>query len=178
MIDVKPINFISGDNFDVNIGISRIVDFLELTGRNIIYFQYRDNCNISDISKVKYYNNNELIDSLNEEGVLFRINLIIVDMPNQNIDDVVEIQIELDKKGIDYIILTNNFNYITPDEKTGVYKITSEKSDIVINHNIGFSSRDIVYYITDMRNNEKYSFDSYQKKYIRNKKIDDIINDD
>ncbi len=172
MIDLKRCNYITGDSSSVSFGLSRIIDFIDTSGRTPIFLG-KPNSNIKhfmSVSKFEFNNRYEFEDLLNDRGTLFRVDLIIVDLWHLNqVSSVMEYKSYLDKTGIDYIIVTNRYHYKESDD-IYVYKIEKETVDTTNNY-ISTSK----YWITELIGGWKSTIDDLILSYRRDKKIDDIF---
>jgi hypothetical protein len=170
MIQIKKCNYITGNSSDVSYAIKKIIDFLEMEGRNIFLF-----CKSSKSSTLKYlidpkmeFNNIEHFKELiNNKSNLFRVDLILFDFWNLNVSSIIEYKEIIDKINIDYIILAKEYHYkLSEDINDYHVKIESGKDY----HN--------EYLITDKISGWTSNLENLTKSYIRNKKIDDIFNKD
>ena len=83
-----------------------------------------------------------------------------------NLSGVIEYKSVIDKLNIDYIIVTKEYHYKSSDDVTD-YHIRSEVKD--------YKSE---YWITDKISGWSSDIDSLKKSYIRDKKINQVINKD
>lgn len=174
MIEIKRCNYITGDTPSISFGLSRIVDFLETSGRNII-FLHNNNLNKANnikhfinTSKLDFHNINQFSEILDNRSNLFRVDLIIIDLLHINqISSILDYKQILDKIGIDFIILSNKYHYKTGDD-VRIYKIEREPSDDV-------HWRSEKYFITEKVDGWKSTIDDLIVSYRRDKKIDDIF---
>lgn len=180
MINLNKINFISGDINTLGIGVSKTLDFLDLIGKNLIVFtkpKHHSNI-VSYINKFNSYEFSTLsdIESLtSDSSVMFRVNLIVIDLWGESSEKVMYYKNQLEKLNIDVIILSENYHYLIGDKNVSVYKILSEKV-IDENSNLNyFSLHKTKYFIKDQIKNTRYSFDDYLTSYKRDKKISDIF---
>lgn len=172
MININKKNFISGGENEVNIGVSKIINFLDLVGTNVVLFHKHINYH-SDASQFKYSNIEDLFELLDNKANLFRADVIVVDMFKDSVENVSKVEKYLYNIGLKFIIVSNNYHYVNNDESINVYKISEERIE---GNTSGWDSYRNIYYITDMKNKNKYSFDQYIKSYVRNTKIKDIFN--
>lgn len=164
MLDIKRTNIISGIKSDVNYGLTKILDFLELIGKNILVL----NKNESDINL--FYNNKKYFKNIDEyksiifdKGNLFRVNLIVLNLWGESIDTVIGYKKLLDKLNIDYILVSNTYKYENKNENLTVSIIEKENGK---------------YYLKDKLNNDRYSFSSYVIQYKREMKLGKLFDDD
>jgi hypothetical protein len=171
MININKKNFISGGENEVNIGVSKIINFLDLIGTNVVLFHSYINYH-SDASQFKYRDIEELFELLEDSANTFRADVIIVDMFKDSVEDVSKVKKYLSNIGLKFIIISNNYHYVNTDKNVNIYKISEERIE---GNNRGWDSYRNIYYITDMKTKDKYSFDQYVKSYVRNAKIKDIF---
>lgn len=157
MLEIRKTNIISGNERDVDYGLIKILNFLELIGKNIIVL----NCHDSKISI--YYNNKkefknftEFKELVDESGNLFRINLIVLNIWNKNIDTVLKYKSVLDEVGIDYILVSNTYKYENKNKDLTVSIIERENGKFYLNNRL---------------TNERYSFSNYIIQYKRELKL-------
>ena len=131
MIPLKKCNFITGDNSSVSYGLNKILNFLELEGRNILVFYPKpkssDNSLTYFVNNKKEYNGFDNLKSIIEtEGILFRLNLIVLDI--WHLRNISKEYIDLVKStGIDFILVSKNYHY-TSSEDVCDYHIKRESS--------------------------------------------------
>jgi len=179
MIDLKRCNYITGDSTSVSFGVSKIVKFLELDGRNIILLTKPKNSSIGKTSlnyfinnKLEFRNYDEFKLVTSDKGNLFRTDLIVVDLWHLTVSGIIEYKSVLDTLGIDYIILAKEYHYKDSDNCND-YHI---KKETLGGGYLGFVNDS--YIITNKINGWSTDLDSLAKSYIRDKKIDGIIGED
>lgn len=172
MIQVKRCNYITGNPSDVSYAVNKIIDFLEMEGRNPILFCKPRHSN-SDTTSIKYlmsnkieFNNLEDFSKLiNDKGNLFRIDLLIFDFWHLDVSDIIDYKRVIDKLEIDYIVLAKKYHYKSSDDVND-YHVKIESREKFHNE----------YSITDKISGWSSNLENLSKSYIRNKKIDDIFN--
>lgn len=168
MIQIKKCNYITGNSSDVSYAIKKIIDFLEMEGRNVFLFCSKSSTLKYLIDPKMEFNNIEHFKELiNNKSNLFRVDLILFDFWNLNVSSIIEYKEIIDKINIDYIILAKEYHYkLSEDINDYHVKIESGKDY----HN--------EYLITDKISGWTSNLENLTKSYIRNKKIDDIFNKD
>ena len=172
MIDIKKCNYIVGDKNPIYVGVSKIIDFLDVSGRNPIYLSKKDSTLRSYIrtSKLTFNNIDEFEKILRLKSNLFRVDLIFIDLLHiKNIKNILEYKELLDKTGIDYFIISKTYHYVDSDIYINVYKMERETN---VN---GKWSNDYQYYVTDIISGWKSTFSDLVISYKRDKKIDDVL---
>lgn len=169
MIELKRCNYISGDKLSLNFGLSKIIDFFETCGRTPILIY---NANLSSI---KYYINSPKKEFLNFDDFrslidnrsnLFRVDLIVIDLWHLNkISDILLFKDEINKLNIDYIIISKKYHYKSTDD-IRAYDLSRIDDDKT------FHSE---YKIVDKITGWSSTLNNLAISYIRDKKIDDII---
>lgn len=168
MFGIKKINIITARNLStLNMGVTKMLNFLDLIGYNI-YFITKPKVDTNNsglyhllnFGRGEFKNIKEFERITTDKSELFRVNLIVVDLWDENIDNINEYKRMLNATNIDYIILTNTFHYIESDSNTSVSMLEAE------------SNGD--YSILDMINDDKRLFSSYVLMYKRNIKLDYI----
>lgn len=176
MIDLKRVNFISGEKNAISFGLSKILDFLDLTGRNIVFLSKPKNDvktslkYIVNFNKREFNNHKEFGDLVIDKSTLFRVDLIVVDLWEESVDSVITYKQMLDKTGLDFIIVSDKYHYIIGDNDITVNRLEQDR-----NSNLKSLKFYTKYYIKNELTKQKYSFDDYKLSYIRDKKINDLF---
>lgn len=173
MIELKRCNYITGDTTSVSFGVSKIVKFLELAGRNIILLTRPKTSSTTSLkylihNKLEFQNYDQFKSLTSDAGNLFRIDLVVADLWHLKVSGIIEYKAILDNLGIDYIILAREYHYKESDNVTD-YHIKKEAQG---------SSYNDSYIITNKINGWSTDIESLIKSYIRDKKIDGIIGED
>ncbi len=170
MIELKRCNYITGDHVDVSLCVNEIVNFLELYGRNVILFTKSTNLKYFLSNKIDYKSFDNFKSIINTRGVLFKIDLIIIDLWGCNISDIFKYKSVIDGLHIDYIIIAKEYYYKTFDDVTDFHI----KRESIGSSFIGYKSQ---FTITDRINGWSADLHSLSKSFIRNIKINGIIED-
>jgi len=176
MIELKRVNFISGEKNAISFGLSKILDFLDLTGRNIVFLSKPKNDvktslkYIVNFNKKEFNNYKDFEDLVTNKSNLFRIDLIVVDLWEESVDSVITYKEMLDKTGLDFIIVSDKYHYIIGDNDITVNRLEQDR-----NTDLKSMKFETKYYIKNEITNQKYSFDDYKLSYIRDKKINDLF---
>jgi hypothetical protein len=171
MIQVKRCNYITGNPSDVSFAVNKIVNFLEMEGRNpVLFCKPKRSSSGSTIKylmdpKIEFNNLDELTKLLNNKGNLFRVDLLVFDFWHLSVSSIIEYKQVIDKLNIDYIILAKEYHYKS-SEDVNDYHVKIESRDNYHNE----------YSITDKISGWTSNLENLSKSYIRNKKIDDIFN--
>ncbi len=171
MIEVKRCNYITGDPHSVSYGLSKIIDFLDISGRNIIFLSKPETYktilkHLMKISRKEFKDRYEF-ESLLNKSTLFKIDLIVVDLWHiTQVSSIMEYKEMLDKVGIDYIIVSNKYHYKEGDDIC-VYKIEKENND----SNLRIDK----FLVTDEICGWSSTIEDLIISYRRDKKIDDIF---
>jgi hypothetical protein len=175
MIEIKRCNYITGhDVSSVSFGLTKIVDFLEASGRTPLFLSKPDNKtslkSFIKSSKFEFKNRHEFEVIITNKGNLFRVDLLIVDLWHlSTVSSVLDYKKILDKLNIDYMIVCTKYHYKVDDNNTRVYHIDKEVIDTVSwikNYN---------YIISEKVDGWKSTIDDLILSYKRDKKIDDIF---
>ncbi len=173
MIPLKKCNYITGDTNSVSYAVNRIVRFLEDDGRNPLLFA-KPKSSSSKNTTLRYLIDNKIEFNdffqfkslLNDDGNLFRVDLLVFDFWHLSSNSIKEYQYEIDKLNIDYIIVTKEYYYKTSDDVNDYHIISDSKKS-------GFQTE---YWITDKITGWTSNLDDLTKSYIRDKKINQVIN--
>jgi hypothetical protein len=172
MIEIKRCNYITGNPSDVSYAVKKIVDFLDMEGRNPVLFCKPRNSNSVATNlkylidpKIEFNSLDELTELLNDKGNLFRVDLLVFDFWHLNVSSIIEYKQIIDKLNIDYIILAKEYHYKS-SEDVNDYHVKIESTE-------NYHSE---YLITDKISGWSSNLQNLSKSYIRNKKIDDIFN--
>lgn len=175
MINLKRCNYITGQLNSVSFGLSKIVEFFEVTGRNPLFLFAKDSHfqHYIHTSRIEFSNYNVFETMISNRSNLFRVDLLICDLWHlKNVTQVLSYKSILDKLNIDYVIITNKYHYIQGDQNVNIYKIEAEYTE---KNNWKSDSK---YWISDLIDNSKTTMDDLVISFKRNKKIDDIIDED
>ena len=173
MIELKRCNYITGDSTSVSFGVSEIVKFLELAGRNIILLTKPKQYDSSGLkyfihNKLEYKNQDEFESLVENKSNLFRVDLIVADLWHLSVDRVSEYKHILSSTGIDFVIIAQKYHYKDSDSVTD-YHIKRESSLV--------GEMESSYIITNKINGWSTDLNSLIKSYIRDEKINNIIGD-
>lgn len=172
MIPLKRCNYITGDSSSVSYGLDKIINFLELEGRNIIVFFPKPKSYYNSltyfVNNRKEYDGFDNLKSLMEtEGTLFRVNLIILDI--WHLRNLNKEYIDLIKStDIDFILVSRNYHY-TSSEDVCDYHIKRES----VSHRNSDQ-----FFITDKINGWTTDLDALKISYIRDIKINKLFDKD
>ncbi len=171
MIQVKRCNYITGNPSDVSFAVNKIVNFLEMEGRNSVLFcKPKKSSSGSTIKylmdpKIEFNNLNHFEELLSNKGKLFRVDLLVFDFWHLNVSSIIEYKSFIDKLNIDYIILAKEYHYKSSDDVND-FHIKIESKELHINE----------YLITDKISGWSSNLSGLTKSYIRDKKIDQLFN--
>jgi hypothetical protein len=171
MIQVKRCNYITGNPSDVSYAVNRIVNFLEMEGRNpVLFCKPKKSSSGSTIKylmdpKIEFDNLSHFEELLSDKGKLFRVDLLVFDFWHLNVSSIIEYKSFIDKLNIDYIILAKEYHYKSSDDVND-FHIKIESKELHINE----------YLITDKISGWSSSLTGLTKSYIRDKKIDQLFN--
>ena len=96
MIQVKRCNYITGNPSDVSFAVNKIVNFLEMEGRNSVLFcKPKRSSSGSTIKylmdpKIEFHNLNHFEELLSNKGKLFRVDLLVFDFWHLNVSSIIE----------------------------------------------------------------------------------------
>lgn len=173
MIQVKRCNYITGNPSDVSFAVNKIVNFLEMEGRNpVLFCKPKRSSSGSTIKylmdpKIEFHNLNHFEELLSNKGKLFRVDLLVFDFWHLNVSSIIEYKSFIDKLNIDYIILAKEYHYKSSDDVND-FHIKIESKELHINE----------YLITDKISGWSSNLSGLTKSYIRDKKIDQLFNKD
>ena len=171
MIQVKRCNYITGNPSDVSYAVNKIVNFLEMEGRNpVLFCKPKRSSSGSTIkylldNKVEFDNHSQFKELIFDKGKLFRVDLIIFDFWHLNVSSIIEYKSYIDKLNIDHIILAKEYHYKSSDDVND-FHIKIESRELHINE----------YLITDKISGWSSNLSGLTKSYIRDKKIDQLFN--
>ena len=182
MIEIKRCNYVTGDAPSVSFGLSRIIDFLETSGRTPLFLSNPLKSLLLKYfihtSRLDFEHISNLTNTLENKSNLFRVDLIIIDLWYiKTISSIIEFKELLDKVGIDYIIVSSKYHYKDSDD-IRVYKIEKESIDVGNNSLGSYHIPDYKYWITDKIGGWRSTIDDLIISYRRDKKIDDIFRKD
>lgn len=173
MIQVKRCNYITGNPSDVSFAVNKIVNFLEMEGRNpVLFCKPKRSSSGSTIkylldNKVEFDSHSQFKELIFDKGKLFRVDLIVFDFWHLNVSSIIEYKSYIDKLNIDHIILAKEYHYKSSDDVND-FHIKIESKELHINE----------YLITDKISGWSSNLSGLTKSYIRDKKIDQLFNKD
>lgn len=177
MVDLKKYNYFTGDVSEVGSGVSQIVNFFDLAGRNYILFtpyrpssssKYHDLCLYHYLNnKIEFGNFDDFSEKINDKSNLFRVDLLVFDFWSITKNNMWKYISEIDKIGLDSIIVAKEFHYKTGDDVND-FHIRKEYKDF---HKVDT-------WITDKIKNQTATIDSLKKSYIRDKKLEYLFGND
>lgn len=169
MIDFKKENYIYGDSESLSYGVHQILDFFDLIGKNILFLykkSYNNNLRyFVNFNKIEFTDYDSFLNVLEDKGNLFRVNLVVLDIFNQiNTFDVNNYIKILKENNIDFIVITKKEFPIFNNSNSSITKLRRSH----LNQN------EVV--ITNIKKDETYLLKDYKKSYIRNIKIEQLLN--
>lgn len=176
MVDLKRYNYFTGEINEVATGVSQIVNFFDLAGRNYVLFtpnkpssssKYHDLCLYHYLdNKIEFKDFEEFKEKLNPSN-LFRVDLLVFDFWNISKNNMWMYISEINKLGIDVIIVAREFQYKTGDDVND-FHIRREYKEL----------NKSVIWINDKVKNNSTTLDSLKKSYIRDKKLEYLFGND
>lgn len=171
MVDLKKYNYFTGDISEVATGVSQIVNFFDLAGRNYVLFtpnkpssssKYHDLCLYHYLdNKIEFKDFDEFSEKINNSSNLFRVDLLVFDFWNISKNNLWMYISEISKSKLDSIIVAREFQYKTGDDVND-FHIRKEYKDL--------QKSEI--WINDKVKNVTTTLDSLKKSYIRDKKLE------
>lgn len=178
MILINKCNYITGDVSDIGSGVSQIVKFLELAGRNYLLLSNGKPKNSSKTTLYSYLENQYIFNSqeefseiLYDKSKLFRVDLLVIDFWNLSRTQINDYKKEIDKTNLDHIIVAKEYHYKSTDDVSDYHLRREFKSDL---SNSRYKTQ---FVITDNINKWSSDLDILTKSYIRDKKINDLFGD-
>lgn len=171
MIPIKKFNYITGDASSITYGVNRIVDFLELEGRNVLLICREKNYSSTGINylvnnKKEFTDTQSFRDIIEDKGNLFRVDLIVLDFWNLSVSTIIEYLKILENLSVEFIILAKEYHYKSSDDVCD-YHISQES---------GMRLHSNEFIITDKISGWSSNLSELKKSYIRDKKIEEIFN--
>ena len=170
MIEIKRCNYITGDNNSVSFGLSRIIEFLETSGRTPLLL-YNDSSlkYFVNTSKIEFSSFSEFQDIIDNRSNLFRVDLLIIDLwYASRLDQILSYKSSIDKLNIDHIIISKSFHYKNSDD-IRIYELAKLPDD-----EVSFKHQNN-YKITEKIGGWSSNLNDLTISWKRDKKIDDII---
>lgn len=177
MVDLKRYNYFTGDVGEVGSGVSQIVNFFDLAGRNYLLFtptrpssssKLHDLCLYHYLNnKIEFSNFEDFSEKLNDKSNLFRVDLLVFDFWSISKNNMWQYISQIDKLNIDTIIVAKEFHYKTGDDVNDFY-IRKEYKEL---HKVDT-------WITDKINNVTATIESLKVAYIRDKKLQHLFNNE
>lgn len=178
MIIIKRCNYITGDILDISSGVKQIVEFLELSGRICLLVTNGKPKNSINISSLYSYLSNQyifddiddFINIINDKSNFLGADILIFDFWNLSRYLILDYKKEIDKLGIDHIIVAKEYHYKSTDDVTDYHLRREYKENWSLPS--PFKERIVV---TDNINKWTSNFEDLVKSYIRDKKIDNLF---
>lgn len=171
MIDLKKYNYFTGDVSSVARGVSDLVKFLDLAGKNYILFSPPKSSNsdkIYDLCLYHYFENKILFDGIDEfiekisnKSNLFRVDFIVVDLWSISKNNIFKYISVAEKTGLPLVVVSKEYYYKSTDDVND-FHIRSEYKDL--------HKSEI--WMTDKISGTSTTLDSLKLSYIRNKKLE------
>lgn len=185
MITLKKCNYFTGDINHVSNAVSKIVKFLEVDGINSILFTPPkpiggNNASVTGLihqlnPQIIWYDYSDFESKIKDKSNLFRVNLIVFDFWTLNRQLIVKYKELIDELNIKHIIVAKEYLYKNTDDVAD-FHVKTEYKDISVNSNSGYIDSRSETWLTNKIDGWKATLDSLKTEYIRDKKIDDIIN--
>lgn len=177
MIRLKRQNYFTGDMSVVSNAVSSIVNFLEVDGINPLLFTPPKPIGKKGpgITNLIYTINPQIICDgyddfkckIEDRSNLFRANLLVFDFWGLNRSMISKYQKLIHKQDIDYIIVAREY----------IYKSTDDVADFHVRSEYR-GHAEFGVWVTNKIDGWSAELESLKTGYIRNRKIDDIFNDD
>jgi hypothetical protein len=176
MVDLKQYNYFTGEISEVASGVSQIVDFFDLAGRNYVLFsppkpssssKYHDLCLYHYLqNKIIFDSFEDFSEKINNNSNLFRVDLLVFDFWSIDKNNLWKYTGEIDKFGTESIIVAREFHYKTGDNVND-FKIRKEYKDLKTNQ----------IWLIDNILETSTTLNSLKLSYIRHKKLEHIFKD-
>lgn len=176
MVDLKRYNYFTGDISEVATGVSQIVNFLDLAGRNYVLFtppkpssssKYHDLCLFHYLdNKITFQNIEDFTEKIIDKSNLFRVDLLVFDFWSIGTNELFKYIVEINKLNIDSIIVAREFHYKSGDDVND-FVIRREYKDL----------KKSEIWLTDNLLGTSTTLNSLKLSYIRHKKLEHIFGD-
>lgn len=169
MIDLKKENYIYGDSESLSYGVPQILNFFDSIGKNMLFLYKKSNKNnlryFVNFNKIEFTDYDSFLNILEDKGNLFRVNLVVLDLFNQtstfDVNNYIKI---LKENNIDFIVITKKEFSIFNNLNSSINKLRRSH----------LNQEEVV--ITNIKKDETYFLKDYKKSYIRNIKIEQLLN--
>jgi hypothetical protein len=172
MVELGNLNLIIEEDGNSKCVTSEIINFIDLTGVNVIYVTNILYSNGLPKCKKIHMNIDEIDTKLKEN--LFRIEHIFFECTSNRIPEFYKEIRRITTIPITFI--TNNKDFIKIDEFDYVYNTWKENENI--NFGLSFEENKKSYIIEDLKNNWKSNIPELKKSWIRNKKLEDLFGEE
>lgn len=167
MLDIGKVNLFLNEN---NYVVSKLIDYYDLMGRNCLFLDGMNSNILVKCSKldIKFTRNNisEILPNF-----LFRVDLLVVVVPDGNIKYLLSSIREVTDLPIIFIIDSNYYNEKDFDYVYRLYKEDTQSLDLK-NYQEQFLN---LSRINDIKNDWDMSLADLKTQYIRDKKINDLL---
>jgi mRNA-degrading endonuclease HigB of HigAB toxin-antitoxin module len=176
MIELKKINYFTGDTNDVARVVSKIVSFLELDGVNPVFFTTEHNksigklCNI--VPRIEFKKITDFNKKIHDNNLVFRANLFVLDFWGLDKSTIVEYKKLISDIDAKFIIMAKEYIYSDSEDVSDFHVLVKYSS----NGNTLYDFKSEIF-ITNNIDGWKSTIDELKKSYIRDKKINGLLGD-
>lgn len=176
MIDLKKYNFFTGEVNAVARGVSDMVKFFDLAGKNYILLtpekpkssgKMYDLCLYHHLeNKLEFNTFDNFVEQISNKSNLFRIDLLVFDFWSIQKNNLWKFISEIENINIPSIIVSKEYSYKSTDDVND-FLIRQEYKDL--------TKSDI--WLNDKITNSSATIDSLKTSYIRDKKLENLFGD-
>lgn len=180
MIDLKKINYFTGEQPAVGKAVHQICQMYELAGSMSILFHSSNGSDIGLHHSMQpahtYRNDGDLSTMLTDKGLLFRADIVVIDAWKMNSDKLERIVNQI--KGHNYaLIIMSKSYYVVENDDVAEY---TAQSNIVEGHYKTIAGYPLPLKETRIKNKkENWSATTEELKasFIRDRRLDDLLGD-
>ena len=183
MLDLKRFNYFSGEENAVSKAVLQICQMHELAGNMAILFYFEHNNKIGLNYHMHpahaYRTNAELSNMLNDKGLLFRSDIVVIDAWEMNVEALDRIVNQVKDLAIYFIIMTQSYHVVSNNENVSEYTAHSNlvegkyKTVVGLGHGIQIPIRDTL--IKSKTDGWSATTDDLKASFIRDRRLDDLL---
>ena len=174
---LKRQNYFTGDMAVVSNAVHSIVNFLEVDGRNTMLFTppkpiTRKSIVVTNLiysinPQIIWEGYDDFVSKIEDRSNLFRINLLVFDFWGLSRSQITKYREHIENLGIDYIIVAREYIYKSTDDVADFHVRSEYKGHM-----------EFGVWLTNKIDGWSAELESLKTGYIRDRKIDDIFNDE
>lgn len=178
MIDLKKLNYFSGEESAVGKAVYQICQMHELAGSMAILFHSRTGSEIGLHHSMQpahsYRTDTDLCTMLADKGLMFRSDVVVIDAWRMSSDRLDRIVSQINELDYLFIIMSQSYHVVSGDQ-IAEYTVQSNIVEGKQRNVIGFSVPLKETRIKSKTENWSATTDELKASFVRNKRLDDLL---